>query len=214
MQDIGLSSALRAPLQGRSRQSYERMMTAAEALLAERGNGDFTLNEVSKRGKVSIGSIYNRFEGKDALLHAVQLRVLERVNNEMGGRIESAVVNSCDLDELVTQLVEAVAESLRAHAAPMSALMQIATDDEHVSVTGKAFYAQTVEAFCGAILDHRGKIARPDPERAVETSFRVLYASIARYLGFGSATTAAWEGDWTVLKEDLATMIAAFLRAA
>jgi hypothetical protein len=39
----------------------------------------------------------------------------------------------------------------------------------------------------------------------------VLFASIARYLGFGSSTTAAWEGDWHVLKQDLARMIAAFL---
>jgi hypothetical protein len=41
-----------------------------------------------------------------------------------------------------------------------------------------------------------------------------MYAAIARYLGFGSATTAAWEGDWDELKEDLGRMCAAFLLTA
>jgi AcrR family transcriptional regulator len=213
-EDVGLASALRAPLQGRSRESYERMMAAAEKLLAERGNGEFTLNEVSSAGNVSIGSIYNRFESKEAMLHAVQLRVLERVNREMGESIAEAIGKYSGLDQLVERLVEAISETLRAHALPMSALMRIATDDPHVSATGKRFYSETVRTYSEALLDHRDDMGRPDPERAVDTSFRILYAAIARYLGFGSATDAAWEGDWTVLKEDLAVMIAAFLRAS
>ena len=51
----------------------------------------------------------------------------------------------------------------------------------------------------------------PDPERAIHSIFRISYAAIARYLGFGAATTAAWEGDWKVLKEDVAAMSASFL---
>ncbi|MCX7675882.1 MAG: TetR/AcrR family transcriptional regulator [Alteraurantiacibacter sp.] len=212
--DVGLASALRAPLQGRSRQSYERMMVATERLLAERGDGNFTLSEVSRLGKVSIGSIYNRFESKDALLHAVQLRVLERVNREMGESIMAAIGQYAGLEQLVARLVEAIAETLKLHSPQMAALMRIATDDPHVSATGKRFYAETVQTYCKALLDHRDEIRRPDPVRAVQSSFRILYAAIARYLGFGTATDAAWEGDWNVLKEDLAVMISAYLRKA
>ena len=210
--DVGLSSALRAPLQGRSRQSYERMMSAAEELLALHGNGDFTISDVSKAGSVSIGSIYNRFESKEALLHAVQLRVLERVNREMTESMAAAIAEYRDLDHLVDRLVRAVADTLYRHARSMSALMQVGSVDSVVSATGKAFYAKSVEAFCQALLDHSDQIKRPDPARAVDTAFRVLYSTIARYLGFGSAMSAAWEGDWSVLKEDLGTMIASFLR--
>ncbi|MFM6853471.1 MAG: TetR/AcrR family transcriptional regulator [Sphingopyxis sp.] len=212
MQDIGLATALRAPVQGRSRQSYDRMMSAAENLLSTRGSGDFTLNEVSRAGKVSIGSIYNRFESKDALLHAVQLRVLDRVDREMTDRLDAAIASYSGLDHLVSRLIDALAETLKKHADLMRPLMQIASIDEQVSVTGKASYNKTATSFRTAILDHRDEIARPDANRAVDTSFRIAYAAVARYLGFGSATTAAWEGDWDVLKEDLAIMVAAFLR--
>ena len=213
-EDAGLASALRAPLQGRSRESYDRMMAATEVLLGERGSGDFTLGEVSRLARVSIGSIYNRFENKEALLHAVQLRVLERVNREMGERIGLAIATRASLDQLVERLIEAIAETLRAHAAPMAALMRIASDDRQVAVTGKRFYSQTVETYTAALLAHREAMGHPDPARAVDSSFRILYAAIARYLGFGSATDAAWEGDWTKLKQDLASMIAAFFRSA
>lgn len=210
--DAGLASTLRAPVQERSRESYERMMAAAEQLLGERGDGDFTLSEVSRAASVSIGSIYNRFENKEALLHAVQLRVLERVNRQMGERIAGAICTHAGLDQLVQRLVEAIAETLRAHAGPMAALMRIASSDPQVSATGKRYHSATFQTYTAALLAHRKEIARAQPERAVDSSFRILYASIARYLGFGSATDAAWEGDWEILKEDLATMIAAFLR--
>ncbi|RVU07193.1 TetR/AcrR family transcriptional regulator [Novosphingobium umbonatum] len=213
-QDIGLTTALRAPVQGRSKASYERMIAAAEALMVERGSDEFTLLEVSKKGKVSIGSIYNRFESKDALLHAVQLRVLERVDQQMGQRLAAARHGAGELEALVVALTEAVAETLRDNAGIMRALMMRASVDPLVAATGKTSYAATANSVKEALLLHASRIAQPDPLRAVDSVFRVLYASIARYLGFGSATTAAWEGDWEVLKQDLARMMAAFLVTA
>ena len=209
--DVALSTALRAPVQGRSKASYERMLAAAEALMVSQGSDEFTLQEVSKKGKVSIGSIYNRFESKDALLHAMQLRVLERVDQQMSARLDKARGAADSLDALVVALTDAVAETLRDNAEIMRPLMLRATSDPLVAATGKASYAATANAVKGALLLHSARIAQPDPLRAVDSAFRVLYASIARYLGFGSSTTAAWEGDWGVLKQDLARMIAAFL---
>jgi AcrR family transcriptional regulator len=209
--DVALSTALRAPVQGRSKASYERMLAAAEALMAAAGSDEFTLQEVSKKGKVSIGSIYNRFESKDALLHAVQLRVLERIDKRMGARLEEARSGADTLDRLVVALTKAVGETLKENAEIMRPLMLRATNDPLVAATGKSSFAKTADAVKGSLLLYSAEIKQPDPLRAVDSSFRILYAAIARYLGFGSATTAAWEGDWDVLLQDLSRMIAAFL---
>jgi AcrR family transcriptional regulator len=209
--DVGLATALRAPVQGRSKASYERMLAAAEALLVSQGSDDFTLQEVSKKGKVSIGSIYNRFESKDALVHAVQLRVMERHEMKMRDRIAQARLAANSLATLVVALVDAVADTLRDNADVLRPLMLRASDDPMVAATGKSYYATTANAVKGALLVHMADIRQPDPLRAVDTAYRVLYAAIARYLGFGTSTTAAWEGDWDVLKQDLARMVAAFL---
>lgn len=209
--DAGLASTLRAPVQGRSKASYERMLAAAEALLVEHGSDDFTLLDVSRAGKVSIGSIYNRFESKEALLHAVQLRVLQRLDQAMLDRIASVRAAHDGLPPLVVGLVETLAETLREFAPQLRPLMARAHTDAHVAAVGKVSYAQTAQAFMDALLAHGAEIRNADPQRAVDSCFRILYAAIARYLGFGSPSTAAWEGDWSVLKQDMARMITAFL---
>lgn len=210
-EDVGLTTALRAPVQGRSKASYERMLAAAEALLIERGSDEFTLLEVSKSGKVSIGSIYNRFESKDALLHAVQLRVLEQLDTAMFQRIADAREGHRALPSLVVALIDTLAETLREFGPQMRPLMARASTDPLVASVGKASYRGTADAIKDALLAHRFEIMARDPARAVDSVFRVLYAAIARYLGFGTSSDAAWEGDWAVLKDDLSQMVAAFL---
>ena len=202
---------VRVPQQGRSRASFERMLVAAEELMAERGTDDFTLNEVGTRGKVSIGSIYCRFDSKDDLVHAVQARVLERVNLEQLELVERARAEASDLIALVDRLVEGNAETLRRFADVMRPFMLRASTDPVVALLGKTRYAEVANAVQSALLDYRAEIRQPDPERAVQSSYRILYSAIARYLGFGSSMGSAWDGDWEILKQDLARMIAAFL---
>jgi len=210
--DVGVGAPSRAPLQGRSRASFERMVTAAADLLIQRGSDDFTIADVSKAGKVSIGSIYGRFDSKDDLIRAVQARALAEIDSEMTEGLSAASSRSKSLDALVRNLIESLAEVLRRHSPIMRPLMLRATFDETVSTVGKRSYAATEEQFRSMLLSRMEEIRHPDPERAARAIFRIVYAALARYLGFGSATTAAWEGDWQILKEDLEAMSSAFLR--
>ena len=210
-QDVGLTTALRAPVQDRSKASYERMLAAAEALFIAQGSDNFTLQDVSRRGKVSIGSIYSRFGGREALLHAVHLRVLERVDTQMAQRLDAARQQATNLNQLVVALIDAVAETLRDHGNIMRPMMQRASVDPVVAANGKASYAATATAVKEALLLHADEIRQPDPIVAVDSAYRVLYAAIARYLGFGTSADAARDGEWDTLKRDLGRMIAAFL---
>src|SRR4051812_38975958 len=70
---------LRPPLQNRSRASLERVLEAGQRLLEEEGWEGFTVQEVSRRAKVSIGSIYARAPSKKALILAVYDRAFEEI---------------------------------------------------------------------------------------------------------------------------------------
>lgn len=205
------SHASRAPQQGRSRASYERMLAAARELLIERGNDEFALTDVAKLGKVSIGSIYCRFDSKDALLAAVQHQTLERIDAEQLAIIAKVRESASDLRDLTMRVVEALAESLRSHAPILRPFMLRAPMDASTSDQGKASYGRIAEAVQAALLSHREEIRHPDPERAAASAFRLMYAAIARYLGFGAVAETAGEGDWADLKRDLGHMCAAFL---
>lgn len=204
----------RVPQQGRSKASFERMLATAEELMTQRGSDEFTLNEVAKHGKVSIGSIYCRFASKDDLIHVVQLRVLERVDTDMLAAIAGVQERCGDLIDRVHDLVQSVAEVLRRYAEVLRPLMLRASGDPVIASIGKRSYSRTSEAVIDALLTCEREIRHPDPRHAADAAFRILYAAIARYLGFGSSLDAAGEGDWNHLKSDLGDMLAAYLATA
>ena len=204
----------RAPQQDRSKASLERMLIAAEVLMAERGPDDFTLSDVSRRGKVSVGSIYCRFDSKDAMVHAVQQRVLGRVDEQLGQAIAIVRQEADCLQILIGKLVETVAESLRRFSDVMRPFMLRASSDPIVASIGKRSHGHASALIQAAILDYRDEVRHSDVEHAADAAFRILYASLARYLGFGSSVEAAGEGDWVSLKRDLTHMATAYLMTA
>lgn len=202
----------RKPLQGRSRASYERMLAAAEQLLAAQGSDEFTLTQVSRLGKVSIGSIYCRFDSKEELLRDVQVRLLARVEARQQQAVEEAVTKARSLHGLVGLLVGAFAETLRAEAALLRAFMARSVMDAEVAARGKASYFAAENAFAAALLDYRAVIPHPDPERAAYTVFRIVYSTLARYLGLGFGPPADGAGvEWAGLKQDLVAVCSAYL---
>jgi AcrR family transcriptional regulator len=204
-------TALREPQQGRSRASFERMLSAAAALLRERGSDDFTLLDVSKKGKVSIGSIYHRFDSKDELIQAVHRRFIEQMIERQGVLIGKAVRQGDRLETLMHALIEEIAELLRQEGAMLRPLMRRASADPVVGAAGRLGYIDMHDRLTAAIMAFRSEIRHPDPDRAVASVIRIMYAAIARFLGFGATETPLDPGNWADLKEDLSDMCTAFL---
>lgn len=60
----------------RAQQRTDRLVKAAMSLMQEHGGGDFTVQEVVERARMSIRTFYNFFEGKDDLIVAVNATVV------------------------------------------------------------------------------------------------------------------------------------------
>ena len=69
------------PQQARSRDTVDVMVEAGAQVLARKGWAGFNTNEVAATAGVSIGSIYQYFPNKLALLDAIRLRHFEEVLN-------------------------------------------------------------------------------------------------------------------------------------
>ncbi len=203
----------RQPKQDRSRTSLRRLLETAESMLASDGYAQFTLQALSKRAKVSIGSIYNLFESKQALVRDLQVRFLERVERVHAQVINDLRRNNLPLKRLVPTAVRDYGEYLRDHAELLRVFMEIAPSDPIVSANGKKYAAQAMKDFELLLLDRRDDIRHPDPEHAVARSYTVMYAVIGRYLGLGSNPEAADPVDWNSLIDDISLMILQFLRA-
>lgn len=69
-------SARRVPSQARSRATVEAVVEAAAQVFERHGYGAGTTNRIAERAGVSIGSVYQYFDDKDAIVEAVALRHL------------------------------------------------------------------------------------------------------------------------------------------
>ena len=95
-QDGRIASPRRAPSQQRSRERVERMLAAASALIAEQGSDAMRMGEVAERAGVSIGSLYQFFPDKRAIIWALA----ERYTAESQACISAALADVTDAEGL------------------------------------------------------------------------------------------------------------------
>ncbi len=68
------STQRKAPKQARSQATVDAIIEAAARILEERGHEGFSTNAVAEKAGVSVGSLYQYFPRKDALIGALILR--------------------------------------------------------------------------------------------------------------------------------------------
>ncbi len=86
----------RAPTQRRSIERVERILACATALIAERGSDQMKMSEVADMAGISIGSLYQYFPDKSAIIYALA----ERLSAGSRACIEAALLTVRDLEGL------------------------------------------------------------------------------------------------------------------
>jgi AcrR family transcriptional regulator len=209
---LAVDSVSRKPQQGRSKASLERMVAAAEKLMLERGSEEFTLQEVSQEGSVSIGSIYLRFESKENLVRAVignHLKRMEVREDEMMARVHE---QSDSLVTVVPAFVENYAELLREEAPLLRQSMARAAFDPLVAGPGRQSANRAAALGIGAMLNYSDQFGGSDHERKANAAYQIIFATLARQLSLGSTGESVHPQDWNELKIELGRMCLAYLK--
>jgi AcrR family transcriptional regulator len=91
------------PSQQRSQDTMDAVLEAAAQVLEAGGLRGFNTNAVAARAGVSIGSLYQYFPGKDAVMAALVRREAARFERALGGAL--AAVETAPLGRAVAALV-------------------------------------------------------------------------------------------------------------
>jgi AcrR family transcriptional regulator len=205
-------SGIRPPQQRRSRESLERVLKAAERVLAEKGYEGFTIGEVSKRAKVSVGSVYGRFENKEALIRAIHVRMMERLTGPEEELAAAPADAGADLAAVVARGVHTLADSMDRERTLLRVFMVRGAVDPSIARPGSESSQATARAFKTAVLARRSEIGHDDPELAADIAFRMVYDVLARQVMHGPTFESDRMVAWDALVDELVAAVLAYLR--
>ncbi len=163
----------RPPLQARSREALQKVLAAAEDVLAANGFDEFTMTAVADRAGVSVGAIYRRFDGKEQLLAAVKDRLLSHLEEDLAERLRTA---DPSLEGVVAEFATAIADAFAASGPAWPDLLQSA--GKPLKERGLEALETVRQLFEQASATYRSEVQRSDPQAALAAVERMMTGAL------------------------------------
>ena len=133
------------PQQARSRDTLERLLAAAEATLREKTFEEATVEEICGRAGYTVGAFYSRLRDKDALLEALEVRLMEEVERELGPLLDDDWEADAGPEAALRQLLLCLAGLYRRRAGTVRAVLERARKDPELRERVESFNRRVVE---------------------------------------------------------------------
>lgn len=200
-----------APKQARSVASMNRMLDAAESLLDSGGPDALTVEAVVREAETSTGSFYARFGDRQGLLVALQDRFLERLTASLTRSFEAAP-GDADLARTVDIVVADFLGAFRTNRAAFVAFMLLNRSEPSMRERGAAASRAAAAAIADLLHRHRAEITHPDPELAVDLTYRTLFALATQLVMFDDDEITDRRYGEDLLAAEATTLLLAYLR--
>lgn len=195
------------PSQARSRATVDAILEAAARIFAARGYAGTTTNHIAAEAGVSVGSLYEYFPNKDALLVALVERHIAEAGALLGAVAARVLTPTTRLQEAVEDMVQAMielhAQNPRLHRvlfeeAPLPPQVRLRLDE----------LERTMADWIAQYLSARPEVTAPDALTAATVLVQAIEALTHRLVIHGEADHQA------TLVAELVTLATAYLRAA
>ncbi len=194
----------KSPVQARSAASVDAILEATAQVLADVGKTRLTTTRVALRAGVSIGTLYQYFPNKSALLQAVLRRHLDEVTEAVERVCREQRGNN--LSRMATALIDAFLQAKMRNARISVALYSVSSD-----VDGARIVQELGRRSDQAIVELLKTAAEPltkDPQLVASMVWGAM-AGISRRLLESSAP----EEQLAPLRQELAFFVCAYLEA-
>jgi len=180
------------PKQQRSRETLARILRATRDLLADSALEDLTVNQIASVAGCSVGTFYERFVNKDAVLpHLLEIHY-EELERELDEALASARLSGAKLDERIRVVVRLLVDVARREKGLIRALhlRNIRRPDSvHESIRGSA--EQMLGAVYRFLLECRDEIRHSDPHAALSLGLLMMAATIRERIVLVGAVQAS-----------------------
>ena len=192
------------PQQERSQQTLDRILAAAEVLIAEKGFEDTPISEIVRHAGSSVGAFYSRFEDKHALLHAISGRFVEQAMATADSALDPTRWKDAPIDEVLRSVVRFLVSIYREQAGLLRAFVIRNHTDPEFRVRQERLTLYVNRGVRELLLARGGEIGHPDPERAVRFILTLIFGSLEYVMLFGDMRS----GELTMPDDQYASELA------
>ncbi|MDD0810183.1 TetR/AcrR family transcriptional regulator [Curvibacter sp. RS43] len=126
----------RQPTQERAQRTIEAIFEATAQIVEADGDAALTTNKVAQRAGFSIGTLYQYFPSKEAILLAMIQRERRRVMDRLQAMMQASVAQRRPVQEVLAELVHLLVESFGSGPRSRRAMIRLAWRlDHHDDIT-------------------------------------------------------------------------------
>ena len=205
---------VRPPRQARSQETLDRILDAAEGLIADKGFQDATVAEIARRAGSSVGSFYTRFHDKEGLLYALYDRYFEQATATADAALDPARWEGAGSAEILRTVTRFLVQVYRDRAGLIRAFVQRNHSDANFQARQERLSHYVNDRLSALLLARVGEIAHPDPARAAAFGLTFTANTIEAVVLFGELRSSALALDDDELAAELARAFLAYLGVA
>jgi AcrR family transcriptional regulator len=183
----------KGPKQARAKATVDAVLEATAQVLLKEGYDGATTNRIAAIAGVSIGTLYQYFPNKEALVAALATRHVDRTLDLL--RAHLVPLADASLEEVTHSFVEAMVASYRVQPELMEQLRRYFTNVDDQGYMNKVL--AEAEDLVRAFLEmHRARVKVSDPElaafvlvRSVDSVIQATLLERKRFLRHGALVT-------------------------
>lgn len=169
---------VRAPQQARSQETLDRILDAAETLVAEKGFEDTTVADVVARANSSVGAFYTRFRDKEGLLYALYERYLAQATATADLALDPARWEGADIGTILREVLRFLVGIFREQAGLIRAFVLRNHVDPEFRARQERLSHYVSSRLAALLLERVAEIRHPRPARAVAFGFTMTFSTI------------------------------------
>ena len=198
------------PVQARSTASVEAILEATIQVLHRSGKEQLTTTLVAARAGVSVGTLYQYFPNKSALLQAVLKRHLARIADAIDTVCTEQAGNTPQ--QMVTALIHAFFAAKMQDPRTSAALYSVSSDIEGARISRRAS-SRSGDAIAEMLATARPRL-KTDPQ-LVGSVIHGAMIGVSRRILESTTTDKTWPAkQWHASREELITFATAYLNAS
>jgi len=170
-QVVGRVGWVKPPLQSRSQMSLERMLDAAEEVIAEKG---------FEGSDTSVGAFYGRFKEKEALLGCLHDRFTDEAMATTDAVLDPVRWEASSIAEILSETIPFLVEVYRQKTGLIRAFIVRGCVDDEFCKRWLPLNAHLVGRLRDLILARAETIEHPDPTLAIQIGLQMILSTLDR----------------------------------